>query len=197
MVAGHRPEAGDDPPTGDGPPQRQARQAPVGWPRPSVALELQAAAGDLGGAGVLPMSGGPAGQALSRSRLPGHPARSFCESTAYGSCRTRGRRQERVAHRSLDGAQSAPTTGSTGAAVTLSLFNEKAAQPELLSKWRDEGTQSYFLKWLDRLCRSPVAAGGKAGPNLYSRHVARQGGAHVAPIIKIQGSPDPDRHGAV
>ncbi len=26
----------------------------------------------------------------------------------------------------------------------------KQVNPELLSKWRDEGTQSYFLKWLDR-----------------------------------------------
>src|SRR3989442_12266996 len=123
MVAGDRPEAGDDPPTADGPPQREARQAPVGWPRPSVALELQAATRDLGGAGVLPMSGGPTGRVLSRSRLPGHPARAFCESTAYGSCRTRGRRQERVAPRPLAGAQTAPTPGATGATGTFPLHS--------------------------------------------------------------------------
>src|SRR5207249_10129220 len=32
------------------------------------------------------------------------PTRSFSPSTAYGSCRTYAKRQERVSHRSLDGA---------------------------------------------------------------------------------------------
>src|SRR5213594_275968 len=36
------------------------------------------------------------------------------------------------------------------ALLPCSRFTEKTVTPELLSKWRDEGTQSYFLKWLDR-----------------------------------------------
>jgi hypothetical protein len=36
---------------------------------------------------------------------------------AYGSCRSCGKRKQRVSHSSLDGANSAPPTGSTGPAT--------------------------------------------------------------------------------
>src|SRR5262245_24125007 len=36
---------------------------------------------------------------------------------AYGSCRSCGKRKQRVFHSSLDGANSAPPTGSTGPAT--------------------------------------------------------------------------------
>src|SRR3989449_11554578 len=48
------------------------------------------------------------------------------------------------------------------ALLPRSRFTEKTVTPELLSKWRDEGTQSYFLKWLDRN-RATGKAGGWGG----------------------------------
>ena len=100
------------------------------------------------------MSGGLVGRALSRSWLLGHSVRSLCGRDACGSCRTRGRRKNAsptgpwTAHR-------ARRPQAPQALLSRSLFNKKAVTPELLSKWRDEGTQSYFLKWLDRGNRQP------------------------------------------
>jgi len=60
---------------------------------------------------MTPGSGRVPGPTRRRSSLLDHPATSLVSGSAYGSCRTRGRRPNRVAHRSLDGAHTAPSFG--------------------------------------------------------------------------------------